>query len=51
MGLVNASLVDAAVGRLLAQHLRQGLYDPPEIVPWAAVPMAVVNSAKMPHIC
>jgi beta-glucosidase len=45
MGLVNASLVDAAVGRLLAQHLRQGLYDPPEIVPWAAVPMAVVNSA------
>ena len=45
MGLVNASSVDAAVGRLLAQHLRQGLYDPPEMVPWAAVPMEVVNSA------
>ena len=45
MGLVNASSVDAAVGRLLAQHLRQGLYDPPSMVPWAAVPMAVVNSA------
>jgi beta-glucosidase len=44
-GLVNASTVDAALGRLLAQHLRLGLYDPPELVPWAAVPMAVVNSA------
>ena len=45
MGLVNASSVDAAVGRLLAQQLRLGLYDPPDMVPWAAVPMAVVNSA------
>ena len=47
MGLVNATQIDRALGRLLTQHFRLGLYDPPELVPWAQLPMSIVNS--LPH--
>ena len=45
-GLTTVAAIDRALGRLLQQHFRLGLYDPPDMVPWAAIPMSVVNSAE-----
>ena len=44
-GLVNESDIDVSVARLLSIHMRLGLFDPPEMVPYSQISMDVVNSA------
>jgi beta-glucosidase len=44
MGLVSAGAVDHAVKRLFTARFRLGMFDPPELVPWARTPMTVVDS-------
>jgi beta-glucosidase len=44
-GLVNESEIDVSVARLLAIHMRLGLFDPPDMVPFTQIGMDVVNSA------
>lgn len=44
LGLVSEADIDAAVRRLFAVRFRLGLFDPPERVPYAQIPPAVVDS-------
>ena len=44
-GLVTEGEIDRAVGRLFAARFRLGMFDPPAMVPWAQIPMSVVDSA------
>ena len=43
-GLVSETEIDRAVGRLFAARFRLGMFDPPALVPWAQIPMSVVDS-------
>jgi beta-glucosidase len=43
-GLVSEAEVDRAVGRLFAARFALGMFDPPAMVPWAQLPMSVVDS-------
>ena len=43
-GLIAESDLDQALARLFAARFRLGLFDPPEAVPWAATPVAVVDA-------
>jgi beta-glucosidase len=43
-GLVTEGEIDRAVGRLFAARFRLGVFDPPAMVPWAQIPMSVVDS-------
>jgi beta-glucosidase len=45
-GLVSEADVDRALGRTLATRFKLGLFDPPEMVPYAATPMSVVGCAR-----
>jgi beta-glucosidase-like glycosyl hydrolase len=42
-GLTTPHAIDAALGRFLTNQLKLGLYDPPEMNPWRAIPMGLVN--------
>lgn len=42
-GLVTESDIDTALRRTLATRFKLGLFDPPERVPYAAIPMSVVG--------
>jgi beta-glucosidase len=44
--LVNESLVDTAVRRLFRARFRLGMFDPPEIVPYANIAMEINDSKK-----
>jgi beta-glucosidase len=46
LGLVSDGAIDRAVKRLFAARFRLGLFDPPDDVPWARLPMAVVESPE-----
>ena len=43
-GLISEGEIDRAVGRLFAARFRLGMFDPPALVPWAQLPMSVVDS-------
>jgi beta-glucosidase len=43
-GLIAEADIDRAVGRLFAARFRLGMFDPPALVPWAQIPMSVVDS-------
>ncbi len=43
-GLIGEAEIDRAVGRLFAARFRLGMFDPPALVPWAQIPMSVVDS-------
>ncbi len=45
-GLVKEELVDRAVKRLFRARFRLGMFDPPERVPYAAIPMSTVDSRE-----
>jgi beta-glucosidase len=45
-GLVTAAEVDTAVGRLFRARLRLGMFDPPERVPYAAIPYGENDSPE-----
>ncbi len=45
-GLIPESLVDRSVKRLFTARLRLGMFDPPEMVPYAQIPYDVVDSGK-----
>jgi beta-glucosidase len=45
--LITEAEIDRAVGRLFAMRFRLGMFDPPEMVPWAQIPYSVNDSA--PH--
>jgi len=42
-GLITEAEIDTSLRRLLATRFRLGLFDPPERVPWAATPPAVID--------
>ena len=42
-GLVPEELVDVAARRLFAARFRLGMFDPPEMVPYASIPASVIN--------
>ncbi|HTX66112.1 MAG TPA: glycoside hydrolase family 3 N-terminal domain-containing protein [Opitutaceae bacterium] len=44
--LISEAEIDTALRRLLATRFRLGLFDPPERVPWAATPPAVIDCAE-----
>lgn len=46
MGLVAVSDIDRALGRLISILMRQGLFDPPSMVPYTTLGMDRVNSAE-----
>src|SRR3984957_20158411 len=43
-GLLDEKDVDTAVRRLLTARFRLGMFDPPEMVPWARIPYSVNDS-------
>lgn len=43
-GLITEAEIDLALERTLATRFRLGMFDPPEEVPFTAIPMSVVNS-------
>lgn len=45
-GLVDEADIDRALERTLATRFKLGLFDPPEMVPYASISMAVVNSPE-----
>lgn len=45
-GLVTEADVDRALGRLFTTQMKLGMFDPPELVPYAATPMDVVGCAE-----
>jgi len=45
-GLVSEADIDRALGRTLATRFKLGMFDPPEMVPFAATPMSVVGCAR-----
>jgi beta-glucosidase len=42
-GLITEADIDAALARTLATRMKLGMFDPPEQVPYASIPLAVVN--------
>jgi beta-glucosidase len=45
-GLITEADIDTAVKRLLEARFRLGMFDPPERVPYAQIPMSVVDSRE-----
>ncbi len=45
-GLITEADLDTAVKRLLEARFRLGMFDPPERVPYAQIPLSVVDSRK-----
>ncbi len=45
-GLLNEADIDQAVKRLLRTRFKLGMFDPPERVPYAQIPLSVVGSTK-----
>ncbi|MCC6397305.1 MAG: glycoside hydrolase family 3 C-terminal domain-containing protein [Bacteroidetes bacterium] len=45
-GLLTEAELDRAIGRLFRARFMLGMFDPPEMVPYAALPMSVVGSPK-----
>jgi len=45
-GLIAEDTIDQAVTRLFIARYRLGMFDPPEMVPYAATPIDVLNSPK-----
>jgi len=45
-GLITEADIDRALGRTLATRFKLGMFDPPEAVPYASIPMTVVGSEK-----
>jgi beta-glucosidase len=45
-GLVTEADIDGALTRVLATRFKLGLFDPPEIVPYASIPPGVINCAE-----
>ncbi len=43
-GLLAEAQIDTAVARLLRARFRLGMFDPPERVPWASIPIEVTES-------
>ena len=43
-GLVSVKAIDRALARVLTVKFRLGMFDPPEMVPYAKIPYSVVNS-------
>jgi len=43
-GLIAETTIDQAVARLFRARFRLGMFDPPEMVPYAAIPIEVLNS-------
>ncbi|RPJ51912.1 MAG: glycoside hydrolase family 3 protein, partial [Chloroflexi bacterium] len=45
-GLLTEAEIDQALSRTLATRFKLGMFDPDEIVPYASIPMSVVNSPE-----
>jgi beta-glucosidase len=45
-GLIGEADIDRALGRTLATRFKLGMFDPPDMVPYAATPLSVVGCAK-----
>jgi beta-glucosidase len=45
-GLIDEAALDTAVTRLFRSRIRLGMFDPPELVPFSAIPYEVVNSPE-----
>jgi beta-glucosidase len=45
-GLISEADIDLALSRILSTRFKLGMFDPPDQVPYAATPMAVVGSKK-----
>ncbi len=45
-GLVTEAAIDGALTRVLATRFKLGLFDPPEVVPYASIPPGVINCAE-----
>ncbi|HVO42168.1 MAG TPA: glycoside hydrolase family 3 N-terminal domain-containing protein [Aggregatilineales bacterium] len=45
-GLITEGEIDQALSRTLATRFKLGMFDPPAEVPYAAIPMSVVNSPE-----
>jgi beta-glucosidase len=45
-GLITEADIDRSLGRTLATRFKLGMFDPPADVPYAAIPLSVVNSAE-----
>lgn len=45
-GLITEAEIDVSLRRLLATKFKLGLFDPPHRVPWANIPLAVVDSPE-----
>ncbi len=45
-GLIDEATIDLAVTRLFTARFQLGMFDPPEQVPYAKIPLNVINSAK-----
>jgi beta-glucosidase len=43
-GLITETDIDRSLARTLATRFKLGMFDPPELVPFAATPMSMVNS-------
>ena len=42
-GLLTEADIDGALARVLASRFKLGLFDPPEVVPYASIPLGVIN--------
>ena len=45
-GLIAEEAIDRAVEKLFAARFRLGMFDPPEAVPYAAIPYEIIHSAE-----
>ncbi|MDH5822531.1 glycoside hydrolase family 3 C-terminal domain-containing protein [Luteimonas sp. RD2P54] len=45
-GLIDEAELDAALTTLMAARFRLGMFDPPELVPWASIPYATNQSPE-----
>jgi len=45
-GLVTEADIDRALSRVLRTRFRLGLFDPPSMVPWSAIPESVIGSPE-----
>ena len=45
LGLISEADIDTALRRVLSTRFKLGMFDPDDAVPWASIPMEVVNGA------
>ena len=45
-GLITEQTIDVSVGRLMEARMRLGMFDPPDKVPYAAIPYKIVDCEK-----